>query len=208
MDSTQILIIVLIVVLLGVIAVFWWVYSAVRNIATQVGRYDHQVDSVENAELSQVFTEEFKSQLQGKAIARFDEVMKQNSLFLEQDLRLSSAQINKHLEDTIKNTLKVQLEEFQKTIESLKDTTIRSITSTQTLIDARRAEIDDSLQKTMQSEQARMIANMEKHIGQVITRYIKAALGEGIDLNTQTEFVLKALEDHKEEIKKDIVGDV
>jgi hypothetical protein len=45
-------------------------------------------------------------------------------------------------------------------------------------------------------------------MGDVVVSYISEALGSGVDLGAQMQFILSSLEAHKDEIRKDLLNGV
>ena len=62
------------------------------------------------------------------------------------------------------------------------------------------------MEAELAGEKKLLAEKFESKMGDVITSYISESLGSGVDLGTQMQFILTSLEAHKDDIRKDLLG--
>lgn len=160
----------------------------------------------ENAvtDVEHIFNDEFREELRNRGRLHFEKIIGENAMFLQQDLRLTTSQLNEYMKQEITRTLKEEFSKYEESINDAKQLAIDSIEKTQATIEQQRQLMTQQLAEQLSAEKTRVIARFENHMADVVNHYIMTAIGNQIDLTDQLEFILNDLQDNKEAIIEDI----
>lgn len=157
-------------------------------------------------DVDHIFNEEFREELRNRGRLHFEKILGENAMFLQQDLRLTTAQLNDYMKEEISKELKEAFANYESAIGDAKQLAVESIEKTKTAIDEQRQAMGDQLEKEIAEEKARRIKLFEENMAQVINHYVLASIGSQIDLNDQLEYILGELETNKTAIVQDITN--
>ncbi len=155
-------------------------------------------------DVERIFNDEFREELRNRGRLHFENIIGENAMFLQQDLRLTTSQLNDFMKQEITRTLKEEFSKYEESITDAKQLAIDSISKTQEAIDQQRQILHDELQHQVAEEKARLIARFEANMADIINHYVESAIGNEIDLTDQLEYILGDLEANKKEIIEDI----
>lgn len=172
------------------------------------GHKDSTQQLVEGAEkdVEHIFNDEFREELRNRGRLHFEKIIGENAMFLQQDLRLTTSQLNEYMKAEITRKLREEFEKYEKSITDAKQLAIDSINKTQAAIEQQRQIMGQQLQQELANERARVIKQFEENMTDIINHYVMSAIGNQIDLNDQLEFILSDLEANKEAMIQDITG--
>ena len=123
---------------------------------------------------------------------------------MQQDLRLTTSQLNDYMKQEISKELKEAFANYESAIGDAKQLAVESIEKTKTAIDEQRTAMGVQLEKDISAEKLRRIKLFEEDLAQTVNHYIFEAIGNQIDLNDQLEYILGELEANKQAIIEDI----
>ena len=164
---------------------------------------DDLTDAAE-VDVEHIFNDEFREELRNRGRLHFEKIIGENAMFLQQDLRLTTSQLNDYMKNEITKTLQEEFEKYQESIADAKQLAVDSINKTQEVIENQRIEMSQQLSTELQNEKRRLVESFEKRMADIVNHYVLAAIGDQIDLNDQLEFILSDLESNKEAIIRDI----
>jgi len=185
-----------------------FIYIVVR--LNGVGRSSHSPTLSESAQqaaeedVDHIFNEEFREELRNRGRLHFEKILGENAMFLQQDLRLTTSQLNDYMKQEITKELKEAFANYESAIGDAKQLAVESIEKTKTAIDEQRQAMGDQLEKEIGEEKLRRIHLFEENMAQVINHYVLASIGNQIDLNDQLEYILGELEANKQAIIEDV----
>ena len=125
-------------------------------------------------------------------------------MFLQQDLRLTTSQLNDYMKDEIKRTLQEEFAKYEESISNAKDLALDTIQKTQAVIEQQRQILEKQMTEEAAAEKQRIMDNFEKNMADIINHYILAAIGNEIDLTAQLDYIFQYLEENKAAIIEDI----
>ena len=157
-----------------------------------------------NQDVEHVFNEEFREELRNRGRLHFEKIIGENAMFLQQDLRLTTSQLNEYMKTEITNKLKEEFDKYEQSIMDAKQLAIESIQKTNDAIDEQRQILGKKLQDQVDADKEQQIKRFEENMADIINHYVLAAVGNQIDLTDQLEYILHDLEANKEAIKEDI----
>ena len=173
----------------------------------QVNKGQKKVVSYEDQtkqEVEHVFDNAFREEMRNRGRLHFEKIIGENAMFLQQDLRLTTSQLNDYMKNEITVKLKDEFAKYEKSIMDAKTMAMDSIKKTNDAIEEERAVVSQEVQKQILVEKKQIIDKFEKNMADIINHYVVEAIGNQIDLNDQLEHILGDLEANKEAIREDI----
>lgn len=171
------------------------------------GKPEHTLaDALRGAEddVEHIFNEEFREELRNRGRLHFEKILGENAMFLQQDLRLTTSQLNDYMKGEISRELKEAFLNYQGAITDAKQLAIESIEKTKVAIDEERKSLVAQLEKEVVEEKERRIKQFEERMSEIINHYVLEAIGNQIDLGDQLEYILAEMESHKQAILEDV----
>ncbi|HSX45623.1 MAG TPA: hypothetical protein VLG27_01295 [Candidatus Saccharimonadia bacterium] len=165
---------------------------------------DETLEDAAMHDVQRVFNDDFREELRNRGRLHFEKIIGENAMFLQQDLRLTTSQLNEYMKTEITRTLKEEFDKYEQSIMDAKQLAIESIQKTNVAIDEQRQILGQQLQKEIADEKVRIIANFEKNMTDIINHYVLESIGEQIDLNDQLEYILGNMDANKAAIIEDI----
>jgi hypothetical protein len=194
-------------VLIGIVAAtmaFIWLALRVSNGASS-GR-DPNASHLDQAEkdVEHIFNDEFREELRNRGRLHFEKIIGENAMFLQQDLRLTTSQLNDFMKTEITKKLQDEFSKYEESITDAKQMAIESITKTQEAIEEQRQMMGQQLLQEIENEKSRMVKRFEENLGDIVNHYVLAAIGNQIDLNDQLDYIIADIEANKEVIIQDL----
>ena len=187
-----------------VTAVFVWfvLYKNKPNVtgSTIQDAYTKQAE----ADVEHIFNDEFREELRNRGRLHFEKIIGENAMFLQQDLRLTTSQLNEYMKNEITRKLQEEFSKYEQSITDAKQMALESISKTQEAIEQQRKMMSQQIQYELAVEKQRLVKRFERDMADIINHYVLAAIGDQIDLNDQLEYILGDLEANKEIILRDI----
>jgi hypothetical protein len=155
-------------------------------------------------DVEHIFNDEFREELRNRGRLHFEKIIGENAMFLQQDLRLTTSQLNEFMKSEITVKLQEEFAKYEESIDDAKQLAIQSINKTQEAIEEQRKMMSSQLSQELANEKTRLVKRFEDNMADIVNHYVLAAIGDQIDLNDQLEFILADLEVNKEAIIRDI----
>ena len=155
-------------------------------------------------DVEHIFNDEFREELRNRGRLHFEKIIGENAMFLQQDLRLTTSQLNEFMKTEITKKLKEEFAKYEQSIMDAKQLALDSISKTQEAIELQRQAMSKQLATELAAEKARLSKRFEENMADIVNHYVLAAIGDQIDLNDQLEYILDDLETNKEAIIRDI----
>lgn len=155
-------------------------------------------------DVEHIFNDQFREELRNRGRLHFEKIITDNAMFLQQDLRLTTSQLNEFMKQEITKTLKEEFAKYEESITDAKELAVESIEKTQQAVEQQRAILGQQLVHEMASEKARLMMRFEQNMADIINHYVLNAIGNQIDLSDQLEYILGDLEANKAAIIGDI----
>jgi hypothetical protein len=173
---------------------------------TSQARLDQATEAYIAAEkqTSSVFDDAFRDELRNRGRLHFEKIISENAMFLQQDLRLTTSQLNEFMKDEIKRVLKDEFTSYEESISSARDLALESIKKTQDAIESQRAVLEEQLTAQVAVEKTRIIDRFTSRMTEIVSHHIVTAFGDELQLDAQMEYILRQLEDNKAEIIEDV----
>lgn len=181
----------------------WFILRGDKKV--QSGRdIDDQMTATAKVGVDKIFDEEFREELRNRGRLHFEKIIGENAMFLQQDLRLTTTQLNEYMKTEIKRTLQSEFSKYEESITTAKDLALESIEKTQAVIEQQRLVLEKQMSDEAAAEKARMLSSFEKNMADIVNHYILEAIGNEIDLTVQLDYIFGYLEENKQAIMEDI----
>jgi len=157
-----------------------------------------------DADVERIFNEEFREELRNRGRLHFEKIIGENAMFLQQDLRLTTSQLNEFMKQEITRTLQEEFAKYEQSINDAKKVATDSIQKTQEALEQQRQALSQALEGEVQKERDRLIKRFEDNMADIINHYVMQAIGNQIDLSDQLEFILSDMEANKQAMVEDV----
>ena len=155
-------------------------------------------------DVEHIFNDEFREELRNRGRLHFEKIIGENAMFLQQDLRQTTTQLNDYMRSEITRTLQQEFKKYEQSITDAKQLALDSIEKTITTIDQQRQFLQQQLATQSEAQKAQIIARFEVEMASIINHYVLRAIGNQIDLSDQLDYILAELESNKKAIVEDI----
>jgi Skp family chaperone for outer membrane proteins len=182
--------------LLATLASFVWVAIRLSTVSQSPAKPRNVAGEAIQDSVNQAFTEDFREELRQRARQQFEKIIHENAMFLQQDVRVSAAQLDDFMKKEVIATLQQELGKHHQAIEQTKQMVTDALTKNQS-----------ELQRELEAEKERRIKHLDEHMAEIVKTYVMAAVGETIDVDKQLALVVDNLNAHKAEIIEDIRRD-
>lgn len=197
----------LVAILVGIatfsFALIWLVLRVNQGADAKKAAEGSYFDQAEG-DVEHIFNDEFREELRNRGRLHFEKIIGENAMFLQQDLRLTTSQLNEFMKDEITKKLQEEFSKYEESITDAKKLAVDSITKTQEAIEEQRQTMGQQLTNEIDAEKKRMLKRFEENIGDIVNHYVLAAIGDQIDLNDQLDYIISDIESHKDVIIQDL----
>lgn len=184
---------------------FIWIVVAVNKVGTGKNSSANQsLEEFADQDVEHIFNQEFREELRNRGRLHFEKIIGENAMFLQQDLRLTTSQLNDYMKSEITHKLQDEFTKYEQSIMDAKQLAIESIEKTNAAIDEQREILGKQVQDELTGEKQQMIQRFEENMADIVNHYVLAAVGNQIDLSDQLEYILGELESNKKAIVEDI----
>src|SRR4051812_36755254 len=171
---------------------------------TKSGDVQKQLTDRAQEDVEHIFNTEFREELRNRGRLHFEKILGENAMFLQQDLRQTTTQLNDYMRAEITRTLQEEFKKYEQSITDAKQIALESIEKTVSTIEQQRQFLEQQLKSQSDSQKARIISRFEEEMASIVNHYVLKAIGNQIDLTDQLDFILSELELNKKAIIEDV----
>ncbi len=193
--------------LLSATAAFIWMALRTSGGHTKgKGSHEEITDYIEAAEadVERIFNDEFREELRNRGRLHFEKIIGENAMFLQQDLRLTTSEVNEHMKQEINKSLQDAFKKYEESIQDAKDLALDSIQKTKVAVEQQREQLNHQLEEEIALEKQRILERFNQNMASIVNHYVLAAIGNQISLDDQLEYILGELERNRQAIIEDI----
>src|SRR6201999_1766685 len=124
------------------------------------GKKPGTTDSLEEAaqaDVEHIFNDDFRQELRNRGRLHFEKIIGENAMFLQQDLRLTTSQLNEYMKGEITRKLQDEFAKYEESITDAKQLAIESIQKTNAAIDEQRQQLSQQVQKEIVAEKQEVL---------------------------------------------------
>lgn len=191
--------------LISAASAFIWLALRLENGGTKGKKAQHdKLMEAATEDVEHIFNTEFREELRNRGRLHFEKILGENAMFLQQDLRQTTTQLNDYMRAEITRTLQEEFKKYEQSIVDAKQIALQSIEKTVATIDQQRQFMEQQMQAQANAQRDRVIARFEQEMASIINHYVLRAIGNQIDLSDQLEFILAEMEGNKQAILEDV----
>lgn len=190
--------------LLSATIAFIWVAARLGKSSSKEGDDEADYEKAALADVEHIFNEEFREELRNRGRLHFEKIISENAMFLQQDLRLTTSEVNEYMKKEITKSLQEAFQKYEESIQDAKQLALDSIEKTQEAVEQQRELMEEQLQKAVAAEKKRLLDRFENNMAEIINHYVLNAIGNQISLDDQFEYIIGELENNKKAIVEDI----
>lgn len=163
-----------------------------------------QLQIAAQEDVEHIFNTEFREELRNRGRLHFEKILGENAMFLQQDLRQTTTQLNDYMRAEITRTLQEEFKKYEQSIVDAKQIALDSIQKTVATIEQQRQFLEQQMKSETDSQKQRLVARFESEMATIVNHYVLQAIGNQIDLTEQMDFILAEMQANKEAIVEDI----
>lgn len=190
--------------LAATVAFLWLAVRIGGGVKQKTGNTVDDITKAAEDDVEHIFNDTFREELRNRGRLHFEKIISENAMFLQQDLRLTTSQLNEYMKGEITRTLQEEFVKYEQSITDAKQLAIEALQKTNDVIDEQRAHLSEQLNAEVAKEKERLISQFQANMGDVVNHYIVAAIGNQIDLSDQLEYILNDLDMNRQAILEDI----
>ncbi|HPW48121.1 MAG TPA: hypothetical protein PLJ97_02155 [Candidatus Saccharibacteria bacterium] len=180
----------------------WLLFRPARKL--RAVKKEFLLSDVVEKDVERVFDDEFREELKNRGRLHFEKIIGENAMFLQQDLRLTTSQLNDYMKNEIKKVLEDEFAKYEESLSDAKNLAMDTIQKTQAVIEQQRVVLEKQMTEQAAAEKQRIVDRFEQNMADIINHYILAAIGTEIDLTAQLDYIFQYLEENKDAIIEDI----
>src|SRR5579862_8743387 len=136
---------------------FIWLAVRVSNAGTKPAEDPNaSYEDAANRDVEHIFNQEFREELRNRGRLHFEKIIGENAMFLQQDLRLTTSQLNEYMKTEITTKLTEEFSKYEQSIMDAKQLAIESIQKTNAAIDEQRAVLSQQVQQEIMTEKQQL----------------------------------------------------
>src|SRR5579862_7123236 len=114
---------------------FIWLARKVSHSGPPLPDTQASLDKTAKNQVEHIFDNEFREELRNRGRLHFEKIIGENAMFLQQDLRLTTSQLNEYMKAEITRKLQEEFNKYEQSIMDAKQLAIDSIQKTNQAID-------------------------------------------------------------------------
>lgn len=181
-----------------------FIWMALRVGGTKKRKQPDDIEKGALEDVEHIFNDEFREELRNRGRLHFEKIIGENAMFLQQDLRLTTSQLNDYMKQEIKRVLQEEFSKYEESISGAEKMAVESIQKTQVAIEQQREILEKQLLEEVAAEKARIINKFEANMADIINHYLLTAVGNEIDLTEQIDYIYQYLDENKQAILEDV----
>ena len=181
-----------------------WKLEAGRSKTKAKAPLHDQLTDVAREDVEHIFNTEFREELRNRGRLHFEKILGENAMFLQQDLRQTTTQLNDYMRAEITRTLQEEFKKYEQSIVDAKQIALDSIEKTVATIEQQRQFLEQQMKSETDTQKERLVARFETEMAEIVNHYVLQAIGNQIDLTDQMDFILGEMQANRQAIVEDI----
>lgn len=205
-EALQLLLVAgVVVVTLANIGVLAWVPRYVerriqqRQLTTSK-TYDVHIES------TKLLTEIDMNELSRELRKQLTEVGKKSAQRLQESLDNTVDRLASTLDEQTSTQLSQEFEKYEVSLQALRDQSIAEFDKLQKELEKRKNELMEHLELEITKEKEHRATAINNQLSDVVSSYLVETLGDQVDLGAQATYIFAALQQHKDDIKRDMLA--
>src|SRR5947209_3266331 len=149
--------------LVAAAAAFVWLALKVENGPKRRADLKHPDDLTTAAkeDVEHIFNEDFREELRNRGRLHFEKIIGENAMFLQQDLRQTTTQLNDYMRAEITRTLQEEFKKYEQSITDAKQIALDSIEKTVATIEQQRQFLEQQMKSETDAQKEHLVSRFE-----------------------------------------------
>lgn len=202
-------------VLVNVFLIGAFTMVAIRHALAHLRPQSHDAEKAHPAHPTVQLAPAIKERLMKQAEAKLQAVIDRSAVQLERSLTETTGRLDRQLERLGSKIISDEMARYNKALDDLQAHTQLSISGAQNEITQhqddlkaklaeRQAELEAQLVTDMTAEKERLVAELDTKLADAVTSFLLETMTHEVDLGAQNAYIIKMLDEHKEEITKGV----
>src|SRR6478609_1307027 len=128
-------------------AFIWLAFKLEKGVPQKNGKSKQaQITDAAEEDVEHIFNDDFREELRNRGRLHFEKIIGDNAIFLQQDLRNTTTQLNEYMRGEISKTLQEEFKKYEQSITDAKQIAMESIQKTVQVIEQQRQYLEKQLQ--------------------------------------------------------------
>lgn len=145
-----------------------------------------------------------REQLLEDAKKDFERVLRLSAQELQQDLQGTADDIKQQVQKLGTDAVAKELENYRAKIAELQQQTEATIGGMHQEITAHQEDLKTKMNEAIEAEKQHVMQQMDTKLADAVTSFLTETLQHDVDLGAQSSYLMKQLEEHKEELAKGV----
>ena len=145
-----------------------------------------------------------REQLLEDAQKNFQRVLNSSAKELQQDLEATAGDIHKLVEKMGTEAVASELENYRARLADLQKKTEEDMAGMRDTIAAQQEELKAKVAADIEAEKERLLTQIDNRLADAVSSFLLDTLQHEVDLGAQQAYLVKMLEEHKEEFAKEV----
>lgn len=159
-----------------------------------------------NISAEKVFSEIDISDVEKIAKQELEKIVTESAKQMKTMVDASVQGLGTKISDSVDLSLRQELQEYQVSLQGLREQTIDEFSKLQQELDSRKTQLIEQLDKKVVEEYKRRLAVFDERLNDIVASYVVESLGTNVDLGAQMTYIVNALDQHKDDIKRDVLS--
>jgi hypothetical protein len=154
-----------------------------------------------------VLTARQRTELSALARQKFEESINSTGKKLSADLTATGQSLNRDLNKLATTVVKEELEAYRQMLADSRAEAAERMGSLREEMNKQRQAAERELRAEVKTEKAELMAKFDTRLAEVLAAYLVESLGQNVDLGAQTAYIFRSLNEHKKQLKDDVLND-
>jgi hypothetical protein len=118
----------------------------------------------------------------------------------------ASREVSEDVHERIRGNLAAGAQALNETLDQLRQTMAQDTAGIHQVLEEQGEALKHEAESRVQAEVEQRLARIDEKLSDILAAYIIESLGEQVDLGSQLPYIVQTLEQHKDDIKRDIGG--
>jgi F0F1-type ATP synthase membrane subunit b/b' len=149
-----------------------------------------------------------KEHLRQASQVQFEAVLKRAAHQLQDELQMSSEQINNLVNHLATEIVSGEMERYRQELSRLQDQANTEMSGIKTAVSKHEAEIKAQMAQEIAAEKQRLLKQIDAKLADAVGSFLLETLGHNVDLGSQSSYLVTMLEEHKADFIKGVGDEV
>lgn len=154
---------------------------------------------------NKVFPEMDMTKVQQEISEQLQVTVSKSADQLQRSISQSVEQIAGHVQELASTSLASEFEKYQVSLAALREQTIAEFGKIHEELDQHRTKLQAQLEQKITEQESKRLDQFNARLNDIVSSYLAESLGAQVDLGAQTTYIMQTLQQHKEDIKRDVL---